>query len=74
MGLLFKGEEVNGQTEELVRLAQRGNSVLDSNKSWLPLLTCLLKLNSYGKQILFILLRAITNLAQIYNPARYQVN
>lgn len=33
-------------TEELVSLAQRGSTVLDSKTSWLPLLMCLLKLNS----------------------------
>ena len=39
------------QTEELVSLAQRGNSVLDSKSSWLPLLKCLLKLNCHGMMI-----------------------
>ncbi|KAL1132103.1 hypothetical protein AAG570_010061, partial [Ranatra chinensis] len=43
----FKGKNVDSQTEELVSLAQRGSSVLDSKTSWLPLLTLLLKLNAH---------------------------
>lgn len=34
--------------QELVGLAHRGNKVMDPHKSWLPLLQCLLKLNSHG--------------------------
>ncbi|XP_014245908.1 vacuolar protein sorting-associated protein 8 homolog [Cimex lectularius] len=40
-------EDAERMTEELVSLAQRGNTVLDSKTSWLPLLMCLLKLNSH---------------------------
>ncbi|KAK9504556.1 hypothetical protein O3M35_010867 [Rhynocoris fuscipes] len=40
-------ERAEKMTEELVNLAQRGSSVLDSKTSWLPLLMCLLKLNSH---------------------------
>ncbi|BES97835.1 vacuolar protein sorting 8 homolog (S. cerevisiae) [Nesidiocoris tenuis] len=40
-------EGTEEMTEELVTLAQRGNNVLDSKTSWLPLLMCLLKLNSH---------------------------
>ncbi|RZF35520.1 hypothetical protein LSTR_LSTR010211 [Laodelphax striatellus] len=42
-----EGESLESLTTELVSLAQRGASVLDSKKSWLPLLQCLLKLNSH---------------------------
>ncbi|KAF6203449.1 hypothetical protein GE061_001780 [Apolygus lucorum] len=40
-------DKAEKMTEELVSLAQRGNNVLDSKTSWLPLLMCLLKLNSH---------------------------
>ncbi|CAH1405711.1 unnamed protein product [Nezara viridula] len=44
----IKNEEKDTErmTEELVSLAQRGSTVLDSKTSWMPLLMCLLKLNS----------------------------
>lgn len=35
--------------QELVGLAHRGNNIMDPHKSWLPLLQCLLKLNSHGQ-------------------------
>ncbi|XP_046679789.1 LOW QUALITY PROTEIN: vacuolar protein sorting-associated protein 8 homolog [Homalodisca vitripennis] len=42
-----KGEPLESQMQELVGLAHRGNNVMDPRKSWLPLLQCLLKLNSH---------------------------
>lgn len=47
--MILQNQPLEHLTVELVGLAQRAASVLDSKKTWLPLLQCLLKLKSHGK-------------------------
>lgn len=48
----MQGGPIENITHDLVSLAQRGATILDPRKSWLPLLQCLLKLNSHGMYVL----------------------
>lgn len=45
---MFKENSVEECTEVLVALAKRGSAVLDPKSTWLPILQCLLSLQSHG--------------------------
>lgn len=58
-GLCLQGEPLESQMQELVGLAHRGNNIMDPHKSWLPLLQCLLKLNSHGQPCSFYVVNSL---------------